>query len=136
MSNSQKVLDTIIDLHNTEQPITRETVSSAMNISMREIDAALTYLVDCGRIIRVQRGVFRPSTSHAPARLISQSELSDGCVMIEIGDDISLVLTPKEARILGTMLQGRALQYSQIETGQSMHALACSLELKLKALGN
>ena len=131
--NSQKVLEAIQDLHNLEQIVTRENLSSSLAMPMSVIDASLAYLVDCGHIIRVQRGVFRPSIAHTPARLISQSELSDGCVLIEIGDDISLTLTPKEARIIGTMLQGRAIQYAQIESGQAMIDLANTIKLQMNS---
>ena len=129
--NSQKVLEAIQDLHNLEQIVTRENLSSSLAMPMSVIDASLAYLVDCGHIVRIQRGVFRPSVAHSPARMISQSELSDGCVLIEIGDDISLTLTPKEARVLGTMLQGRAIQYAQIESGQAMIDLANTIKLQI-----
>ena len=129
--NSQKVLEAIQDLHNLEQIVTRENLSSSLAMPMSVIDASLAYLVDCGHIVRIQRGVFRPSVAHSPARMISQSELSDGCVLIEIGDDISLTLTPKEARIIGTMLQGRAIQYAQIESGQAMIDLANTIKLQI-----
>lgn len=131
--NSQKVLEAIQDLHNLEQIVTRENLSSSLAMPMSTIDASLAYLVDCGHVIRVQRGVFRPSIAHTPARLISQSELSDGCVLIEIGDDVSLTLTPKEARIIGTMLQGRAIQYAQIESGQAMIDLANTIKLQMNS---
>ena len=131
--NSQKVLEAIQDLHNLEQIVTRENLSSSLAMPMSVIDASLAYLVDCGYIIRIQRGVFRPSVAHSPARMISQSELSDGCVLIEIGDDISLTLTPKEARVIGTMLQGRAIQYAQIESGQAMIDLANTIKLQMNS---
>ena len=131
--NSQKVLEAIQDLHNLEQIVTRENLSSSLAMPMSVIDASLAYLVDCGHIVRIQRGVFRPSVAHSPARMISQSELSDGCVLIEIGDDISLTLTPKEARIIGTMLQGRAIQYAQIESGQAMIDLANTIKLQMNS---
>ena len=131
--NSQKVLEAIQDLHNLEQIVTRENLSSSLAMPMSVIDASLAYLVDCGHIIRIQRGVFRPSIAHSPARMISQSELSDGCVLIEIGDDISLTLTPKEARVIGTMLQGRAIQYAQIESGQAMIDLANTIKLQMNS---
>ena len=131
--NSQKVLESIQDLHNLEQIVTRENLSSSLAMPMSVIDASLAYLVDCGHIVRIQRGVFRPSVAHSPARMISQSELSDGCVLIEIGDDISLTLTPKEARIIGTMLQGRAIQYAQIESGQAMIDLANTIKLQMNS---
>ena len=129
--NSQKVLEAVQDLHNLEQIVTRENLSSSLAMPMSVIDASLAYLVDCGHIVRIQRGVFRPSVAHSPARMISQSELSDGCVLIEIGDDISLTLTPKEARVIGTMLQGRAIQYAQIESGQAMIDLANTIKLQI-----
>ena len=131
--NSQKVLEAIQDLHNLEQIVTRENLSSSLAMPMSVIDASLAYLVDCGHIVRIQRGVFRPSVAHSPARMISQSELSDGCVLIEIGDDISLTLTPKEARVIGTMLQGRAIQYAQIESGQAMIDLANTIKLQISS---
>lgn len=132
ITNKQRVLDAIIDLHNQEQIVTRETLSNILDLKQTIIDDNLTILANDGLIHRVQRGVYVPTVEHKPARLISKIPLPDGTVVIDIGDSIVLTLTPKEARILGSLMMCEALQYSNIESGHQAAVATAKMDLELK----
>ena len=96
-SNAEAILEAIEDLHNQEQIVTRETLAQLTNLKLSIIDDRLSYLVDSGYIIRVQRGVFVPAPKHRPSRLMSKTVLPDGTVKIDIGDDEVLTLTDRKS---------------------------------------
>ena len=134
LTNKQKVLDAVIDLHNQEQIVTRETLSGILDLKQTIIDDNLSSLTNDGEIHRVQRGVYVPTIEHKPARLISKIPLPDGTVVIDIGDSIVLTLTPKEARTLGSLMMCEALQYSNIEIGHHAALATARAELELKEM--
>jgi len=131
ITNKQRVLDAVIDLHNQEQIVTRETLSKILDLKQTIIDDNLTTLANDGEIHRIQRGVYVPTIIHKPARVITRSGLNDGCVVIEI-DRLVLILTPKEARELGKQMMGDAMQYSNIEIGHHAAQATANLELEFK----
>ena len=134
MTNKQRVLDAVIDLHNQEQIVTRETLSDILDLKQTIIDDNLSSLTNDGFIHRVQRGVYVPTVEHKPARLISKIPLPDGTVVIDIGDSIVLTLTPKEARTLGSLMMCEAMQYSNIEIGHHAALATAKMELELKQM--
>ena len=131
ITNKQRVLDAVIDLHNQEQIVTRETLSKVLDLKQSIIDDNLTTLANDGEIHRIQRGVYVPTIIHKPARVITRSGLNDGCVVIEI-DRLVLILTPKEARELGKQMMGDAMQYSNIEIGHHAAHATANMELEFK----
>lgn len=132
MTNKQRVLDAVTDLHNQEQVVTRETLSDLLDLKQSIIDDNLTSLVNDGLIHRVQRGVYVPTVEHKPARVISKIVLPDGTTVIDIGDNIVLTLTPKESRVLGNLMMCEALQYSNIESGHHAALTTAKMDLELK----
>lgn len=92
-TNKQLVLEAVEDLHRLEQIVTRETLANHLDMKLSVIDDRLKALVADERIMRVQRGVFVPVAQHPPARQISHTELPDGTVVLDIGDEV-LHLTP------------------------------------------
>ncbi|MHA3112903.1 hypothetical protein [Acinetobacter sp. ANC 4193] len=133
-SNAEAILEAIEDLHNQEQIVTRETLSQLTSLKLSIIDDRLSYLVDSGYIIRVQRGVFIPAPKHRPSRLMSKTVLPDGTVKIDIGDDEVLTLTPREARALGNLMVAEAMQYSNIEMGHHMAILQSEVSGQVRKL--
>lgn len=131
ITNKQRVLDAVIDLHNQEQIVTRETLSDILDLKQTIIDDNLSSLTNDGFIHRVQRGVYVPSVAHLPARIISKIVLHDGTVVIDIGDSV-LTLTPKEARVIGSLMMCEAMQYSNIESGHQSALAAAKMDLELK----
>ena len=133
-SNAETILEAVEDLHNQEQIVTRETLSQLTELKLSIIDDRLSYLVDSGQIIRVQRGVFIPTPKHRVARLMSRMVLPDGTVKIEIGDDEVLTLTPREARNLGNLMVAEAMQYANIEMGHNMAILQSEISSQMRKL--
>lgn len=131
MTNKEIILDAIIDLHNQEQVVTRETLSDVLDLKQTIIDDNLSSLVNDGVIHRVQRGVYVPTAKHPPARVISKIVLPCGTVKLDVGDDV-LTLTPKESRILGSLMMADAMQYSSIEIGHHAAVTAAKMDLELK----
>ncbi len=134
ITNKQRVLDAVVDLHNQEQVATRETLSNILDLKQTIIDDNLSTLVNDGLIHRVQRGVYVPTIDHKPARVISKIVLPDGTTVIDIGDNIVLTLTPKESRVLGNLMMCEALQYSNIEIGHHAALATARAELELKEM--
>ncbi|MEG2265262.1 MAG: hypothetical protein RSC68_13105 [Acinetobacter sp.] len=128
------MLEAIEDLVNQEQIVTRETLSQLTGLKLSIVDDRLSYLVDSGQIIRVQRGVFIPTPKHRVARLMSKMVLPDGTVKIEIGDDDILTLTPREARHLGNLMVAEAMQYANIEMGHHMAILQSEVTGQVRKL--
>ena len=56
----QVVLDAVLDLHATEQVVTRQTVADASGLKLQIVDGHLQKLVADELIRRVERGVFVP----------------------------------------------------------------------------
>lgn len=134
ITNKQRVLDAVIDLHNQEQIVTRETLSDILDLKQTIIDDNLSSLVNDGLIHRVQRGVYVPVIEHKPARIISKIVLPCGTTVIDIGDTIVLTLTPKEARIVGSLMMCEAMQYSNIEIGHHAALTTAKMDLEMKEM--
>ena len=134
-TSTVQVLEAAIDLHNQEQIITRETLSQILpDLTMGKIDDRLVFLVDTGKLIRVQRGVYVPVVRHAPSRPICKYLLPDGTVKIEIGDDVVLTMTPREARHLGNLMVAEAMQFSNIELGHHMAVIQSEVSSTVRKL--
>ena len=135
-SNSQIILEAIEDLHSQEQIVTRTTLADLTELQLSIIDDRLSYLVDTGQIIRVQRGVFVPAIKHRTTRMMSKTLLPDGTVSIEIGNatTVVLTLTPREARNLGNLLVAEAMQYANIEMGHHMAILQSEVTGQVRKL--
>ncbi|ENU16698.1 hypothetical protein QUG64_03135 [Acinetobacter lwoffii] len=134
-SSTIMIFEACVDLHNQGQIITRETLQIALpHLTRGQIDDRLSYLVDTNQVNRVERGVYMPVQQHRPARMISKTVLNDGTVKIEIGDDIVLTLTPKEARDFGCLMMSDAMQHSNIEMGRSMNYLTNNIATQVSKL--
>ena len=110
----QIILDAIVDLHNAEQVVTREVLSAATGLKMSIVDEHVGNLVDDEKIRRVKAGVFVPLGAHCPARSITRTILPDGTSVLELGDKVE-ILCPREARMLGEIFSGAAMQYASIQ---------------------
>lgn len=133
ITNKQMVLDAVVDLNNQEQSVTRETLSVVIDLPLAIIDEKLTSLVNDGLIHRIQRGVYLPTIKHNQARIISKIVLPCGTVKVDIGDDV-WTLTPKEARVLGSLMAADAMQYSNIEIGHHAALTTAKMDLEMKEM--
>ena len=129
-SNAEIVLSAVQDLFAREQIVTRETLAELTGLKLTTIDDRLGYLLDNGRIRRVQRGVFVPLEQHKPARPISRTLCPDGTTVLEVGDTV-MILTPRESRMLGEVMTGAAQQFVAIEIGHEGARLNSVLSAQL-----
>ena len=114
-ATGKMILDAITDLHNSEQIVTREVLVQVTGFKMPIVDWHVNQLVDDEKIRRVKAGVFVPIGNLRPARLITRSIVpDDGTTVLEIGETV-VVLTPREARMMGEMFGGVGMQYASIQ---------------------
>lgn len=125
-STAETILEAVQDIHAREQIVTRETLAELTGLKLTTIDDRLGYLLDNGRIRRVQRGVFVPMEQHKPARPISRTLCPDGTTVLEIGDTV-MILSPKESRMIGELMAGSSQQYAAIEIGHEAARLNSAL---------
>lgn len=133
VSTTELVFDAVIELHALEQIVTREGLSEHLNLKLSIIDDKLKTLANDGLIARIQRGVYVPVTQYPPTRPISHTELPDGTVVLDIGDDV-LKLTPREARTLAVMLGARAIQASQINLSDQVGMMVAEISQRIRIL--
>ena len=127
------VLEAAIELHNQEQVVTRTTLETVLNLKRVSITESLSILEEEGLLDRVVSGVYVPAAKHPPTRIICKIMLPDGTVKVDIGDDV-WTLTPKEARLLGSLFVGDAMQYSNIEIGRHAALTAAKMERQTKEM--
>ena len=132
-TSSQLIWDAVMELHNLQQPITREILAKATGLRITVIDDHTKRLVNDGELRRLLPGVFTPIVLMAPPRAISKTVLADGGVMIEIGDQV-MHLTPQEDRSLAALQAGVAIQFSSIHAGQEISVLAAGFREALNAI--
>lgn len=132
ITSTQRIYDAVTDLHRLEQIATRETVAELTGLKLAIVDDRLRALVDDQRLKRVLRGVYVPVETHPPARDISKTILSDGRVKIEIGDEV-MTLTPREDRMLASLMAGTSAQAIAIQTGNNLAQLCSDLQVLMRA---
>lgn len=124
ISNSQLVYDAIVSLHAAGETVSRRKLEQVMTLKRSIIDDRVKHLEREGIIDRDERGVYVPSESYPPARVISSSvvygdsaaieskptdrvfsvsRLPDLVVVVDIYDQV-LKLIPSELRTLAQML--------------------------------
>lgn len=133
ISTTELVYDAVVELHALEQIITREALADYLNLKLSIIDDKLKTLANDGLIARIQRGVYVPVEKYPPTRPISHTELPDGTVVLDIGDDV-LKLTPREARTLAVMLGARAIQASQINLSDQVGMMVAEISQRIRML--
>lgn len=131
--NSKLIWDTIVDLNDQEQTITREVLQDLTGLKLTTIDSQIKDLIEHGKLARVVPGVYRLVQIFAPARVMSKSIMPDGMIKLEIGSQM-LTLTPKEDRTLAAIQAGVMGQYAAIEAGRQSTILATQLAEEVRKL--
>ena len=139
-TQTQTILEAIIDLTNKETPASRTTIAKLTGIKQTAVDECLKRLADDEMIYRLCSGVYAPVVQHPPQRTIYKAVLPDGTVKLDIGDDV-ITLTPAEARKVGSLMIGEGMEYGNIalsarfaEQNHAMHNRIKSLEKLVEKL--
>lgn len=134
-TQKQTVLEAVIDLHNKETPASRTTIAKLTGIKQTAVDECLKRLADDELIYRLCSGVYAPVVQHPPQRTIYKTMLPDGTVKLDIGDDV-ITLTPAEARKVGSLMIGEAMEYGNIALSARFAEQNHTLHKRIKALEN
>lgn len=132
-ANSRLIWDTIVDLNDQEQTITREVLQDLTGLKLTTIDSQIKDLIEHGKLARVVPGVYRLVQIFAPTRAMSKTVMPDGMVKLEIGNDV-ITLTPREDRALAGLQAGVMGQYAAIEAGRQSTILATQLAEELRKM--
>lgn len=132
-TQKQQIFETIVELHSKETPATIDIISDMTGLKKATVNECIKDLCDDEHIYRISKGVYAPSIQHPPARQIWKGVLPDNTVKVEI-DDIVLTLTPKEARILGSLLMAEAIECGNIALSRQFAEQNHTLHNRIKEL--
>lgn len=113
---------TIQDLHTQGQVCSRSELQAITGLKMTIIDDHVSRLIDDGRLRRIRDGVFAPMMCRPEPEAVSMTELPEGLVIIEAGDQ-QLRVNEATARRIARMFQGYAMQFSNMQTQHDMGAI-------------
>lgn len=133
ITSAQRIYDAVVSLRNLDQIATRETVAELTGLKMSIVDDRLRALVDDGKLKRLLRGVYELVEVFPPPRPISCTQLGDGRVKFEIGDQL-MEFTPSETRNAARALGGFAEDARVIESTRQHLFLATELAAKVERL--
>lgn len=132
-SSTQRVLDAVQELQRLEQVATRETVEELTGLTLTVVDDRLKALTDDGMLKRLIRGIYVPATTYPVARPITITEIPDGWLNVEVGETV-LVLTPREARMLGRGLAGHVDDFRAVESIKQSMFVSTELASSVQSL--
>lgn len=132
-SSSQRVMDAVRELARLEQVATRENVAELTGLTLTVVDDRLKVLTDDGKLRRILKGIYTVAISYPEPRAITVTEIPDGWVTVDVGDQ-TLVLSPKEARMLGRGLAGHVDDFRAGESINRHLVLATDMAAKVEQL--
>ncbi len=103
----ESVLDTITRLFEVsgKVPVTRQDVMQETGIKGDALKEHLDALIYDGLLYRVDRGLYAP-IDHKPTRPISITDMPDGSVKIEVGDEM-INLSANEHKVVAARMGAR-----------------------------
>ena len=125
-SSRSQILEAIASLHESDVAISRQRLQTITGLTQHVVDDHLNTLVNEGVLRRLVAGVFAPVVTYRESRSISHTLLPDGTSKLELGE-LCIDLTPKERRMLGSMLMGDAAFLSNLQTTHDFNVLASEL---------
>ena len=98
-------------------------------ISRQRLSDALKTLKDARRIHAIGRskGIYELEEAFPPKRQISLTTLTDGWKLLEIGESLSVPVTPQEAAEIGGYLAGDAVRMSMAEKIKAIESALADL---------
>lgn len=132
-TTGQIIWDTMQDLHQRGQVITRDLLRDLTEQKMSIVDDHIARMIENGRVRRLRAGVFVPIDFSPPPRSVSLTMMPGGMSKMEIGD-FCLDLRPAERRMLASMLVGDAVQYSNLQAAHDANFAVGTIWEELKKL--
>ena len=134
-STGQVIWDCILSLRDAGQAISRHRLMELTGFPYTRVDDHVSRWIEEGRMRRVVDGVYEVAPTLPEPRATSVTDLHDGLVVMECGDQEMRVYA-SEARALARQLGGFALQYAQQQTQSDMAALLVEATVRNRALAD
>lgn len=133
-SASDTISQAMFALRDAGRQISRQVLVEITKLPMGIVDDHVRRMIEHGRLRRVANGVVELIDVFPLNRPISKTVLSNGLTKIEI-DDLCLDLTPGEARVIGQLFHGEAMELANLRGERETHDLVARLERKLEEQG-
>lgn len=125
-AHKHRIIEAITSLYEDEHAITRQRIQAVTGLTFHIVDAHLSGMCERGELRRLAPGVFAPVRKYPETRAISHTMLPDGTSKLEVDDHV-LTLTPKERRMLGSMLMGDAVAFTNLQAAHDANLMAGEL---------
>jgi len=126
ITSTQLVLEAVQDLAAQEQDVTREALQAATGLSLHIVDERIRVLINDGKVLRLERGLYAPAETFHETRAMSRTILPGGIVKYEIGDMV-LSLSPQEDRNLADLSAGALVKLIGIEGNRQAGSIGMRL---------
>ena len=137
LSNRVLAVGKSIAAHGKGNTFTVDAIFSAMpDINRQRLSDAIKTLKDARRTHAIGRskGIYELEEAFPAQRQISISTLTDGWKLLEIGDSVSIPVTPAEAAEVGSYLAGDAVRTSMTEKMRAIESAMADLRHENAAL--
>lgn len=134
-TTGQVIWDVIRELNQRGQSITRQRLKELTGLKYTIVDDHVSRWIEDGRLNRILDGVFEIPAPVPEPRAVSVTDLHNGTVVIELGDQELRAFLP-EARALARQLGGYAAEIGQLQTKHDMAALLTEATVRNRALSN
>lgn len=130
-ATGQIIWDTMLALREAGQAISRQRIMELTGLRYTQVDDHVGRWIEEGRLRRVVDGVYELADPLPEPRAVSVTDLHDGMVLIEVGDQEVRLYTP-ETRALARQLAGFAQQLGQLQTQHDMGALLVDSTVRIR----
>lgn len=134
-ATGQIIWDTMLALREAGQAISRQRLMEMTGLRYTQVDDHVSRWIEEGRLRRVIDGVYELPEPMPEPRASSVTDLHNGMVLIELGDQELRAYIP-EVRALARQLGGFALQFAQLQTQHDMAALLTEATVRNRALAD
>ena len=126
------VFEAIRQINDAGGEPTRERIVAMTGLKPTTVDDRIKVLRGEG-MISPHKQCYRPLHQHVAAQAVSCTAMADGVLKIEKGDQL-MTLVPAEARELGSLLQGKALETSALERVREMESRMVEMAQQLREI--
>lgn len=130
-ATGQIIWDTMLALREAGQAISRQRIMELAGLRYTQVDDHVGRWIEEGRLRRVVDGVYELVDPLPEPRAVSITDLHDGMVLIEVGDQELRLYTP-ETRALARQLGGFAQQLGLLQIQHDMGALLAEATARIR----
>jgi hypothetical protein len=128
VSTRSVIWQAVLDLAAMQPAFSRRDIQRVTGLKYAVVDDHLDRLYEDQKLHRVCAGTYVVTQQFPPDDPISVTVLVDGRLKVEVGD-VVLSLNPSGGRKLGSLLQGMAIELSQLQSHGDLSTSVARLEI-------